>query len=250
MFLTTSIGKKIQTHHTNSVLVQKYDLAENLSNVYLDGDYNFERKNHQSYKSSTPVLSNFYLKRGSAERLKYNPVKNKGECIKSFLYSPVEAHALITKGKQRVRSWNGFYELVSRQELDRITIGYLPPLPFSPTETKVIAKDIRRLQDIMKELETDFIFIEADQAIYTKLLNVVFTLKNKGEKFFSYHNTTHGWFSYRHVHGTYNLQFIQKIWYSTAPFFSRPCWTGDRKERVNRLCCVINLHKKLYKALL
>ena len=123
MFLTTSIGKMIQTHHTNSVLVQKYDLAENLSNVYLDADDNFERKNHQSYKGSTPVLSNLYLKRGSAERLKYNPVKIKEECIKSFLYSPVEAHALITKGKQRVRLWSGFYELVSRQELDRITIG-------------------------------------------------------------------------------------------------------------------------------
>ena len=33
---------RIETHHTNSVLVQKYDLAENLSNVSLDVDCNFE----------------------------------------------------------------------------------------------------------------------------------------------------------------------------------------------------------------
>ena len=74
---------KIETHHTNSILVQKYNLAENLSNVSLNADYNFERKNHRSYKGST-----FYLKRGSAKRLKYTPVKNR-ECIKLSLHSLV-----------------------------------------------------------------------------------------------------------------------------------------------------------------
>ena len=49
----------------------------------------------------------------------------------------------------------------------------------------------------MKELETGFIFIEA---IFTKVLDEMFALKNKGE-----HNSTHGWFSYRHAHATYNL---------------------------------------------
>ena len=76
---------RIQTH-TNSILVQKYDLAENLSNVSLDADYNFQRKNQRSYKGSTHVLPNFYLKRGSAKRLKYTSVKNREECIKSSLY--------------------------------------------------------------------------------------------------------------------------------------------------------------------
>ena len=36
----------------------------------------------------------------------------------------------------------------------------------------------------MNELETDYIFIEADQAIYSKVLDVMFALKNKGEDFF------------------------------------------------------------------
>ena len=80
---------RIETHHTNSILVGKYDLADNLSIVSLDADYNFERKNHRSYKGSTPVLPNFYLKRGSAKRLKYTPAKNREERINSFLYSLV-----------------------------------------------------------------------------------------------------------------------------------------------------------------
>lgn len=37
------------------------------------------------------------------------------------------------------------------------------------------------MQDIMKELETGFIFIEADQVIYRKVLDVMFALKNKEE---------------------------------------------------------------------
>ena len=87
---------RTETHHTNSILVQKYNLAENLSKVSLDADYNFEQKNHWSYKSSTPVLPNIYLKRGSAKRLKYTPVKKREECIKSSFYSLVWAYARIT----------------------------------------------------------------------------------------------------------------------------------------------------------
>ena len=40
------------------------------------------------------------------------------------------------------------------------------------------------MQDVMKELEKDFIFTEFDQAIYTKVLDVMFALKNKGEDLF------------------------------------------------------------------
>lgn len=131
-----------ETHHTNSILIQKYESAENLSNVSLGADYNFERKNHWSCKGSTPVLSNFCLKRGSAKRLKYSALKNREKCIKSSSYSLVWAHTQIIKGKQRVPSCSEFYELVSKSNLDQITVGYLPSLPFSPTETQVIAAKI------------------------------------------------------------------------------------------------------------
>ena len=68
------------------------------------------------------------------------------------------------KRETRVPWWSGFYKLVLKPDLDRITAGYLTPLPFSPTKTKAIV-EIRRTQDIMKEHEKDFILIEADEAI-------------------------------------------------------------------------------------
>ena len=40
------------------------------------------------------------------------------------------------------------------------------------------------MQDTMKELETDFIFTEADLAIYTKVSDVILALKNNREDLF------------------------------------------------------------------
>ena len=97
---------RIDTHHTNSTLVRKYNLVENLSNVPLDTNYNFKQKNHQSI----PVLPNFYLKQGSA--------KKREDCTTSSLYSLIWTHAQITKGKERVPSWSGFYKFVSKPDLD------------------------------------------------------------------------------------------------------------------------------------
>ena len=83
----------------------------------LDADYKFERINHWLYKRSSPALQNFYLKGGFAK-----PLKNREECVKSFWHSPVMAHASITKGKWMVPLWSGFYELVPKPYLVRITI--------------------------------------------------------------------------------------------------------------------------------
>ena len=45
----------------------------------------------------------------------------------------------------------------------------------------------------------------------------------------SNHDSAHGWFSYGHLHAKYNLQFIQKMWYSAALLFSTSWWIGHRK---------------------
>ena len=207
---------------------------------------------HRSYEGSTPVLPNFYLKRGFAKCLKYTPVQNREECIKSSLYSLVWSHARITKGKQRVPSCRGFYELVSKPDLDQITVGHLPPLPFSPKESKVIAAEIRRTQDIRKELETDFIFIEADQALYTEGLDVMFALKNKGEDLFPtiiLHRDDFyiGMHMLRTINSLFKRCGIAQL-FSSAGFgvlgTVKKALTGaDVKEG-------INLHKKLCEALL
>lgn len=52
-----------------------------------------------------------------------------------------------------------------------------------------------------------------------------------------------GWFSYGHLHAKYNLQFIQKMWYSAALLFSTSWWIGHRKAVTHDdVKEVINIH--------
>ena len=88
------------------------------------------------------------------------------------------------KENQSVTSRSGFKELVSDQDVDKVNIGYLTHLPFPPTDLKVTAAVIRRTENIMKELKANFIFIKADQAIYRKILNAMFSLKDKNDDLF------------------------------------------------------------------
>ena len=53
-----------ESHYTNSVLVQKYDLAEELSRVSLDPNYEFDRKNHRSFKDTQTELTPVHFKQG------------------------------------------------------------------------------------------------------------------------------------------------------------------------------------------
>ena len=55
---------------------------------------------------------------------------------------------------------------------------------FPPTDLKVIAAVRRQTENIMKKLEANFVFTEANQAIYTKIVDVIFSLKDKGEDLF------------------------------------------------------------------
>ena len=89
------------------------------------------------------------------------------------------------KENQSVTSRSGFKELVSDQDVDKVNIGYLTPIPFPPTNLKVTAAVIRRTENIMKELKANFIFIKADQAIYRKILNAMFSLKDKDDDLFA-----------------------------------------------------------------
>ena len=158
---------RIETHHANSILVQKYDLVENLSSVFLDADYNFMQSwNHQSYKGSNPVLPNFCLKSGSAKRLKYTPVKNREECMKSSLYSLLWAHARILKGKQRVPSWSGFYELVSKPGLE-LLLGTYHPYLFHQQKPKLLQQRLEELRISRKNLKC-VLFSARQIKLYTR----------------------------------------------------------------------------------
>ena len=83
-----------------------------------------------------------------------------------------------------ITAWSAFQELLCNSDLDQVNVGYLPPIPNTPTDMKTIYAAIRRTQDIMEELETNLIFIEVDQAIYTKVLDAMFRLKDEGENLF------------------------------------------------------------------
>ena len=53
-----------ESHYTNSILLQKYDLAEELSRVSLDPNCKFDRKNQRSFKGKQMELTPVYFKWG------------------------------------------------------------------------------------------------------------------------------------------------------------------------------------------
>ena len=53
-----------ESHCTSSILAQKCDLAEELSRVSLDPNYEFDRKNHRSFKGTQTVLTPVHFKLG------------------------------------------------------------------------------------------------------------------------------------------------------------------------------------------
>ena len=75
----------------------------------------------------------------------------------------------------------GFQELSSKKDFDLLTVGYLPPIPDSPTDMSHLCCN---KEDLMKELETDFIFIKVDQAIYTKVIDAILKMESEGKKIF------------------------------------------------------------------
>ena len=53
-----------ESHYTNSILLQKYDLAEELSRASLDPNCKFDRKNQRSFKGKQMELTPVYFKWG------------------------------------------------------------------------------------------------------------------------------------------------------------------------------------------
>ena len=77
--------------------------------------------------------------------------------------------------EQSIPSWSGFKQLLA-QTPPKATIGYLPPITAPPTEMSVIYAFIDRAFKILTGLETEKMFIKADQAIYSKLLDIMFKM--------------------------------------------------------------------------
>ena len=86
-----------------------------------------------------------------------------------------------TKSDLKVPSWSGFQEITTDKNVERAVVGYLPLIADSPIEMKVIYAEIEGTEKIRVELGTEFIFIEADQAIYAKVLDAMFKMRNEGK---------------------------------------------------------------------
>ena len=80
-------------------------------------------------------------------------------------------------GSQIVPSWTGFQKLIYPNKNTKVSVGYLPPITAPPTEVKVIFSVINRSLDVMTELNLKNIILEADQAIYIKILDAMFRME-------------------------------------------------------------------------
>ena len=77
--------------------------------------------------------------------------------------------------EQSIPSWSGLQQLLAETPT-KATIRYLPTITAPCTEMNVIYAFIDRAFKILMELEMEKMFIEADQATYSKLLDAMFKI--------------------------------------------------------------------------
>ena len=168
------------------MLVQKYDLAEELSRVNLDPNYEFHKKYHRSFKDTQMELTPVNFKRGKPmiiDDYSSTPSFSRVEPIKSSSKTLLWILACM-KSDLKVPSCSGFQEITTDKNVDRAVVGYMSQIAESPTEIRDICAEIDRTEKICVELGTELIFIEADQAICTKVLDAMFKMRNDDKDIF------------------------------------------------------------------
>ena len=161
-------------------------MAEELSRVNLDPNYEFDRKNHRSFKSTQMELTPVNFKRGKPMIIddylsipsfsRVEPIKSSNKTLLWIL--------TCIKSDLKVPSCSGFQEITTDKNVDRAVVGYMSQIAESPTEIRDIYAEIDRTEKICVELGTEFIFIKADQAIYTKVLDAMFKMRNDDKDIF------------------------------------------------------------------
>ena len=242
---------RAESHYTNSILVQKYDLNEEFSKVSLEPDYDYIRKNHRSFKATNKELAPVNFKRGVPKKLAYTSVSVNDESHKSSLKTLLWC-IMRFNGGHKVPSWSGFQELTTERDLQQAIVGYLPPIPESPTNMNVIYAEIERTEMMRRELQLDFIFLEVDQAIYTKVLDAMFKMKNQGNDRFPVIIPRMGGFHIticmlRTIYSLFNkagfIQVLSAAGLGGLGSVKKALKGGDVNEG-------INLHKKMFEAVI
>ena len=180
-----SIGGE-ETHNTNCILIQHEVLSQNLGNskVSLTPNYDFDKKKHKSFKSTLSNLPDYYCKKGPCNKFKF---RNSADITKVEIHSVKASLKTIAwvlcmldldnEANNLVPAWSAFQSITCKKlPLCEVNIGYFPAIRDTPTKYGTIYKILKTAQEIMQELELGFIYLEVDQAIHHKVLDVKFQL--------------------------------------------------------------------------
>ena len=155
----------------------------------LHPNYNHNRKTHLSFKGMEINLpNNTAWKNSEPPKLSYNPdtdtkmkCKMKRSSKKTLMWAVSRKHS--EKGKTIVLAWTGFQVLSQSNQPKEVSIGFMPAIPSPSIQKNVIEEIINRAMRCKSELQLEYIFLEVDQAIYNKVLQVLFNQKARDPSF-------------------------------------------------------------------
>ena len=179
-----------ETNNTNSILIQNCSDDQQFSqSVHVEPNYDFSRKDHKSFKAEKTNLPNINFKRGIPKLMPsiIDDDQNKEfqKPSKKALGWVLLKDNTVHPSEQKVPAWSSFNQILeSEQNFLQANVGYLPPITALSTQMNVIYKVINRTWSIKKELGLTYIFLEVDQVIYAKVLDVMFKLENENNKIF------------------------------------------------------------------
>lgn len=153
------------------------------ANVSLTPNYEFTRKEHRSFKGEKDSLPNLSVKKSNPQPIHYEDSHSREEYQKSSMetFAWVLCRRGVTKpSEQKVPAWSAFRQLTTANNPPGVNVGYLPAITLPPTQMNVILTITNRTMQYLTELELDSIFLEVDQAIYNKVLQVLFKFRQEG----------------------------------------------------------------------
>ena len=149
--------------------------------------YLYKMKTHRSFKGmEIKSTNNTAWKKSEPPILIYNPdTKMKCEMKRSskraLVWAVSRKHS--EKDEMIVPAWTGFQVLSQSNQPKEVSIEFMPSIPAPPTQKNVIEEIINRAMRCKSELQLEYIFLEVDQAIYNKVLQVLFNLKATDQVF-------------------------------------------------------------------
>ena len=120
-----------ETLNTNSISMQENTLLKDTERkgIFLQPDYEFDRKTHHSYKGATTTLDTINFVRRKCKLIVKKEIHGNTEYEKSSTEHfdlGLARYAASDRGSQIVPSWTGFQKLIYLSKNTKVSIGYLP----------------------------------------------------------------------------------------------------------------------------